>query len=170
MTIARICISAAVRAQLRKEAGAWAPLESGGMLIGTMDGDMARVVRVSGPGPGADHTPDGFLRDGEHSQVALDAAVRDSAGALDYLGEWHSHPIAVGASGRDARSMCAIAHDSAYQRREPLLLVLLRERRSWRLQGYQWRDDRLASVAIKVGLPARRHAGNAGVDRRQDRR
>lgn len=155
MTIARICISAAVRAQLNKEARAWAPRESGGMLIGAIDGDTARVVRVSGPGPAADHTPDGFLRDGEHSQAALDAAVRESVGALDYLGEWHSHPIAVGASSRDARSMRAIAHDSAYQRREPILIVLLAERRSWRLQGYQWRDDRLASVAIEVGPPAR---------------
>lgn len=123
---------------LRRHASRSSPRESGGILIGRLGPDRAVIEIATGPGPRAIHRRDMFQRDGAFSQRRLDAAVRASRGAWDYVGEWHSHPLDVDASARDAESVRSIAQDPAYQRREPLLVVLRRSGPRWEPSCYKW--------------------------------
>jgi integrative and conjugative element protein (TIGR02256 family) len=64
--------------------------ETGGILLGTDDGERVDVRHAGGPGPGADRSATGFRRDLIHAQqAALDAWATDGS---VWVGEWHTHP------------------------------------------------------------------------------
>jgi integrative and conjugative element protein (TIGR02256 family) len=127
------------------------PLETGGILLGRLDGDRAEVVDAGGPGPEAEHGPAWFVRDGLHAQAELDAQYAQSNGRHDYLGEWHSHPAPVGPSPRDRASLSWIARNRAYDCPHPLLVICQRGRSGgWRLLGYRWTGMLLKKVAVEV--------------------
>lgn len=65
------------------------PLEQGGLLLGTRDGERAHVHACTGPLPGDDRgTHHLTLADPGHTLAAEDAFARGWV----YLGYWHSHP------------------------------------------------------------------------------
>lgn len=113
------------------------PLETGGMLIGRFDGNCALISQATGPGPKADKTPSEFKRDGEYSQWVLDKTVARSDGTQDYIGEWHSHPMNSGPSGKDFASLRWIAQNPSYAVAQPVLAICRRQREDgWIMSFY----------------------------------
>ncbi|MBI1349459.1 hypothetical protein GC163_24605 [bacterium] len=97
--------------------------ETGGILLGRLDGSKAIIHRATGPGPNAVRTPTKFERDLEFSQQELEAEVSNGNGNI-YLGEWHSHLVAVPEpSGRDVLSMTGIAEAANYATDCPVMLI-----------------------------------------------
>ncbi len=101
------------------------PNETGGILIGKVDHGKVIIQKATGPGPTAHHTPARFKRDGEFSQQVLEAAVQDSGGKYDYIGEWHSHPFNSEPSLVDTKAMKWIATNEKYAISEPVLLLCI---------------------------------------------
>ena len=65
------------------------PLEQGGLLLGTHEGETAHAHVITGPQPDDDRgTHHLHLCSPHHLQVAEQASAR----GLTYLGYWHSHP------------------------------------------------------------------------------
>ena len=63
------------------------PNETGGLLVGRMEGSCVVITHATGPGPMALHSRYEFQRDGEYSQEALDQIVTEMGGVYDYIGE-----------------------------------------------------------------------------------
>lgn len=79
------------------------------------------IERATGPGPGAQHSPWSFRRDGNYNQKVLDKIVRESSGEYDYIGEWHSHPQKVAPSVKDIAAMHWIANNHKYAIEHPIM-------------------------------------------------
>lgn len=70
----------------------WFSTEAAGVLIGERRGPHLVVHQISEPGPGDIRRRCFVDRRGAHHQIAVDEAFSSSSGALQYLGEWHTHP------------------------------------------------------------------------------
>jgi integrative and conjugative element protein (TIGR02256 family) len=153
MTIVHgIYLGAVVADTIEQESRERYPLETGGILIGRIEGDRVIVAHAIGPGPNAIHEPAKFLRDGDYAQQQLDEYVNVSEGIYDYIGEWHSHPLPVGPSMRDRESMSWISTRSAYNQEEPILILCQRiQLHQWALRGYRWHRARLRFVPVIKG-------------------
>jgi len=116
------------------------PKETGGILVGYIDKGVVRIKRAIGPGPNAIHARAKFLRDGEYCQAELDKIFEQANGTIDYLGEWHSHPLAVGPSKRDRDSIREIARDTKYVLSNPVMGLCIRQRDGWDFQCYMVTD------------------------------
>lgn len=128
------------------------PDETGGILVGCMRDDKYEVGFAVGPGPRAIHRHAYFLRDGNFSQKNLEVIYEQSAGAYDYIGEWHSHPVLSGPSPRDRESMRWIAQNEDFNLDRPLLIICRRTwRQAWKPVGYQWSDRSLIQVPVVIG-------------------
>src|SRR5215212_3312521 len=79
------------------------PNETGGILVGRVEGNRVLITYAIGPVPLALHSRHEFKRDGEYSQAVLDQIVTEMEGAYDYIGEWHSHPLKSGPSTKDIK-------------------------------------------------------------------
>ena len=66
--------------------------ESAGVLIGERRGFHLVICDISEPGPGDVRERFNVDRKGHHHQAKVSAAFAKSAGTLQYLGEWHTHP------------------------------------------------------------------------------
>lgn len=99
--------------------------ETGGVLIGFVDGERrAVVVRATGPGPNAVRTATRFERDIEFTQQELDRAAAELGDRGVYLGEWHSHLVAVPRpSPTDITSLYGIAVAPNYLTRCPAMII-----------------------------------------------
>lgn len=99
------------------------PNETGGMLVGRLEGNCALITDATGPGPKALHSPSLFQRDGDYSQVVLDNIVVKSDGLNDYIGEWHSHPVRCSPSAKDRAAMRWVANNANYAASCPLMAL-----------------------------------------------
>jgi integrative and conjugative element protein (TIGR02256 family) len=147
-----LVLRAAVVETLRLESERRYPSETGGVLVGHVDGDGRTVViAVIGPGPNALHSRSRFQRDGDYAQTEVDRLHHASDGRDDYLGEWHSHPDVGGPSYIDGGSMSWISNNPRYRRHEPVLIIMERVRkREWCLRAYRWEQRRLVEVRASV--------------------
>jgi integrative and conjugative element protein (TIGR02256 family) len=101
--------------------------ETGGVIVGAgeVSDGVVRITGVSGPGPRALRTRISFLRDVKFCQEFLDRTAQDSAGEIDYLGEWHKHhETDPWPSVQDIRTLERIADDRAYHVAIPILLII----------------------------------------------
>lgn len=131
------------------ESSAFAPVETGGMLIGHLADQILRLTHVTPPGPHAEHGRTHFRRDGIFSQALLDLAVSESRGRDDYVGEWHSHPFNEGPSSQDVASLHRIGTSAKYCCPFPVLLLCRhRGRTGWKLESYQWNGARPVQVTL----------------------
>lgn len=73
----------------------FAPLETGGVLLGWRDGPDLIVADLIGPGPQALHGRHLFLPDHSWQVAQIRAAFAGTGGDLDYLGDWHTHPRGI---------------------------------------------------------------------------
>jgi proteasome lid subunit RPN8/RPN11 len=103
------------------------PRETGGLLLGWWDADRI-VVRhaVEVPDPAA--TTNSWSRDEPRAQAVLDAFVGEHKHPwLGYVGDWHSHPTACGASSQDI----TVIRRASRQYSEPLALLVYRADRAF---------------------------------------
>ncbi len=111
-----------VLAAIGKAADAAHRCETGGLLPGWWD-DGRVVVRhaVEVPDPKATHTS--WVRVEGTAQAALEEALdRHPHPWLGYVGDWHSHPTACGASSQDITSILR----ASTQYEQPLVLLIHR--------------------------------------------
>lgn len=90
--------------RLMELGSAYAPLETGGVLLGWRDGDNRIVVDLIGAGPRALHGQHTFLPDHPWQMSQIREAFERSGGDLDYLGDWHTHPGGVAEMSAPDRS------------------------------------------------------------------
>lgn len=84
----------------------WAPLETGGLLLGWRDGNDRIVAGLIGAGDKAVHSRQSFEPDHEFQVKELNKVFTRTNGDLDYLGDWHTHPAGhVAMSWRDRRTL-----------------------------------------------------------------
>jgi len=112
-----------VKASMVADVEACPTTETGGILIGRIEGNKAIIERATGPGPKAVKTSTRFERDIEFAQAELDSAATGSNPSI-YLGEWHSHLVASPEpSPRDVLSMQEIAESANYATDCPVMIV-----------------------------------------------
>lgn len=113
-------IAAEVTSTIATAAAAAHPRETGGLLLGWwLEGRVIVHHAIEVPDP--DATPASWVRDNDTAQVALQKAIGDLGHPwLGYVGDWHSHPAARGASAQDLTS---IQHASD-QYDQPLVLLV----------------------------------------------
>lgn len=68
-------------------------VETGGILVGHELERNIEIVQASDAGPNADSSSSHFLRDTAHCRDFLARCYNDTG--ADYLGEWHSHVVAL---------------------------------------------------------------------------
>lgn len=120
------------------------PTETGGILVGKVEDACVIIKHAIGPGPVANHELTKFKRDGDYSQEVLDALVQDSGGEIDYIGEWHSHPVKSRPSSLDIKSMLWIATNEKYAIKEPVMLLCVGTGTNrWELRCYSFVDEKL---------------------------
>lgn len=151
-----VLFSANAYSQMIREADSRWPLETGGILLGTITEGKVFIQCVVGPGPLAKHSPVSFTRDGAYAQRELERLVDEFRGSVDYVGEWHSHTLNIGPSGRDRISMAFIATSPAYDMPQPLLILCLPSKllggRTWKAHGYRHAENNLFEVQTNLDL------------------
>lgn len=81
------------------------PRETGGVLLGWWDGDDV-VVRYAVEVTDPQASTTSWTRDQSTAQAAMDTAVYEHQHPwLGYIGDWHSHRAACGASSQDLASI-----------------------------------------------------------------
>jgi len=146
-----LALSEETAAAILSESAARLPNETGGILVGCAGAQAIEVVVAVGPGPRATHRRAYFRRDGDYAQGELDQIYVASNRRHDYLGEWHSHPLPVGPSGRDRHSMEWIARNPDYDCPEPLLVLSQRGREGeWGLAAFQWTAGQLVRIPLAI--------------------
>ncbi len=113
--------------------------ERGGILLGRRMGGSGTggdiiIERALGPDRRDRAGRFAFTR-GAHHQVTVDRAWSDSGGAVNFLGDWHSHPEAVPRpSGRDLATWARLV-DLQWDEHLPLVFVIVGANRvqSWEL-------------------------------------
>jgi integrative and conjugative element protein (TIGR02256 family) len=124
---AQLLIDSSVLEFIESEATKATRTETGGIVVGlgSVMENTARVTRASGPGPKARRSMFFFARDTSHCQNLLDEWAVSSAGAVDYLGEWHKHHENIPSpSSRDIETCQGIADDRRYHVKQCLLLII----------------------------------------------
>lgn len=117
-----VFMSESVLERLKDTADRSHPLETGGILIGVRAAESPWVTEVrefDSPGRG----PAQFILPRGVTQRSVRDARRADA-RLGYLGDWHSHPADVPASGTDLLT----TRTSALAMRRPVLLLVARRR------------------------------------------
>lgn len=95
------------------------PIETGGLLLGWWEGENVAVVDVIEVlDKRATHTS--WIRREKTAQIALDQALAGRKGNVGYVGDWHTHPAAIGASITDLLSL----RRSSRQYNKPIVLVV----------------------------------------------
>jgi integrative and conjugative element protein (TIGR02256 family) len=140
----RLWIAKLVLAQMRKLASEYAPLETGGMLLGYESERHDPVITaLVGAGPAARHRRLRFRPDYNYQQSRLEAHFTLTQGRETYLGDWHTHPSgACALSWLDKRVLARIARTPASGTTRPIMAVLADGAPEWRLH-----------VSKLVGLP-----------------
>lgn len=88
--------------------------EAGGILMGSVyPGSHAIIEVATTPGPLDYAGPYFFNRSRRAAQELVNRAWRESGGAQNYLGEWHSHPVPwPSPSGRDRQMIRNMIRES----------------------------------------------------------
>ena len=113
--------------EMTEEADRWAPLETGGVLMGYHAGDAGAVVvtHAVGPGPNAVHERARFVPDQDYHLREIARHYAASGRRLHYLGDWHCHPGgAAELSQADRSTLKCIAAEPAARASRPLMCVL----------------------------------------------
>lgn len=132
---------------MRAEAAQWAPLETGGILLGYVSAEDDVVVStVIGAGPKAKHYRHRYEHDAEFERSEASRLYMRSGAPDFYLGDWHTHPGArARMSWTDRRTLADI-----FKRKEaieaPITLILGEP--SW--TPFAWRCQRLNLFGMPV--------------------
>ena len=126
--LTRSCLTA-----MEIEAGRWAPLETGGVLIGRWISPTEVQIRLQiGPGPNARHDLTSFSPDQDYHEREIADVFRQTSGAMSYLGDWHTHPGSDAFLSKQDRSTLARIARSEEAQVPQCLMVILAGGAPWR--------------------------------------
>jgi integrative and conjugative element protein (TIGR02256 family) len=124
--------------QMSHEASLWAPLETGGSLMGYLSDQCDIVVTaLVPPGPCAKRTRISFAPDTAF-QIAAIARLYEASGRMDnYLGDWHTHPGGRPTlSSRDRKTLEQIARWKPARSITPVMVILSGQR--WQVTPWRY--------------------------------
>ena len=89
-----VSVAAPVIEKMKAQLQARLPNETGGVLLGAFDTERSRiyVIGVIPSPPDSEEWPDAYIRGVEGLQDRLEEISARTAGQVEYVGEWHSHP------------------------------------------------------------------------------
>ena len=122
---ARLWVPEPVFERIVAEADEWAPLETGGALMGYESRDGLVIMDLVGAGPNAVRRRSEFVPDPEY-QLADMARVYEASGRVHtYIGDWHTHPGSLPApSLKDRRAVWMVSRNAASRCERPLMLIM----------------------------------------------
>ncbi len=147
-----VVLPEALARELDASATRWAPLETGGVLLGHSEqgGAELHVYEVVGAGPRARRATHRFDPDTAWQKRQIAARYEDSGRTLEYLGDWHSHPLGGRPSRLDRDTARRIAAAPNARCRHPLFLIVTSDGDGWRLRPYRWGRHRFRAVPVRV--------------------
>lgn len=111
------------RLELEAAAAAAHPKETGGILVGVHTAGsrpwIVHAVEIPATNSGSAH----YVVPPRRRRQVVERLRKQHDGRLGYLGEWHSHPLDIGPSPTDLKSIRAIADDRAAGCIRPVLVV-----------------------------------------------
>ena len=126
-----------------------APNETGGVLIGSFDAGRGTVHIVAALPAPADsrQAPTYFVRGARELKAAIDAIAQQSAGALGYVGEWHSHPDSAAARpSSDDEAVFSYLQTHLGPPGTPYVMAICGREETWLRAG--WQERVLAEVVF----------------------
>ncbi|MHA7146475.1 Mov34/MPN/PAD-1 family protein [Arthrobacter sp. TmT3-37] len=141
--------------RLFHEAAEFAPLETGGVLLGWRSPGHICVTRIVGPGPGARHHKMSFDPDTKWQAEQIAQLYADSGRRLSYLGDWHTHPGATpNPSARDRQTLRTIARHPPARCPQPLMVIIGQPHSDqWEASGHSVTRDRFLKTLKVTSLP-----------------
>jgi proteasome lid subunit RPN8/RPN11 len=129
-----VLLADSVEAFMREAAARAYPRETGGIIVGVWGNGrpwVTHACEVISPDAGPTHyiLPAGTTR-------SLVSQMRGADSRLGYLGDWHTHPMDVGASGVDRQTARRLADTAGSDGREVVLLVSRRQGRKHVVEAY----------------------------------
>jgi len=133
---------------IKAESSRCFPYETGGVLIGYVNDDVAVVTEIVGPGPCAIHRSARFLPDHSYQSREVERIFTGSGGVHTYLGDWHSHPNGVAQlSATDRKTLRQIAHSPEAFCSRPLMLLCAGGDSGWIIGAFTLIRKRLRGIA-----------------------
>ncbi len=150
----RVSVSASVIAGMRTFRQNAAPNETGGILIGTFDlvRNVLHVVAALPAPPDSKQAPTYFVRGAKDLRPLVDDLAKATAGRLQYVGEWHSHPD--GAAARpsdDDEGVFAYLHKQLAPPGAPYAMLICGSEETWLRTAWQDRGQIEGVVAHDGG-------------------
>jgi integrative and conjugative element protein (TIGR02256 family) len=113
------------------------------VLLGTFDlsRSVLHIVAALPAPPDSRQSPTFFIRGAKELRPLIDGINRRSAGVLNYVGEWHSHP--KGAKARpsdDDEEVYAHLKTHLHATGAPYVMAIYGERQIWLRVGWQGRE------------------------------
>lgn len=128
-----IWLSRRVANDIQRLGSLYYPLEIGGVLLGWRDNDDRIVTGLVGPGPSALHGRHLFIPDHSWQITHIRKAFEGSAGDLDYLGDWHTHPDGIAAmSDVDCKTLSRIAR----RVKRPVMVIAAGSASGWTIGSW----------------------------------
>ena len=126
--------------RILSQARAFAPYETGGLLIGYTSPSAQDIVIVDlvGPGPNAIHERARFEPDYDYQDTTLAKLYARWGRQATYVGDWHTHPAgALTMSSTDRSTLRTIATSASARIAEPVMLIC-GGRRGWSFSAWHW--------------------------------
>ena len=160
VTAGKVYLPVRLRAALAYEGRCWAPLETGGMLVGyRASDDINGVVVVTDTipaGPDSVHSRGRFVPDGAWQQQRLEELYERSGRVATYLGDWHTHPDGrLRPSRTDRFTYRRVAHDPSSRTPYPLMLIFALRRDRYSVGAFLLEGDRARRIGIEAYVPRR---------------
>lgn len=138
---------------IRQEIEQWKGVETGGVVVGYVEGSRFVITHASGPGPKGRRLRHSVRIDGAYATDYCWDLQRRSDGTVYYLGDWHVHPVgAPYLSTGDRRAAEALVKAEI----SPFLHVLsivfagdIRQVQAFMIDG----GGHAAEVSIEIGGP-----------------
>jgi integrative and conjugative element protein (TIGR02256 family) len=125
-------------------------LETGGILLGTDDGQEIVIRHAGGPGPKARRESHRFLRDLAHAQQLAELAWREDQS--QWIGEWHTHPSGdLTPSNYDLEAYARHLHDPELNFKR-FLTIIVGLARMDEITAVAWIVDQETALPVPVAV------------------
>jgi integrative and conjugative element protein (TIGR02256 family) len=140
-----------LESEILVQAGGHAPLETGGVLLGTRDRRARRafVSELVDAGPRAQRESHRFTPDGPWQRARIAERYEASGRVLAYIGDWHSHPGGNGPSPLDRSTARRIADTPRALCAHPIFLIATRVKAGWELRAYRFGARRFSRITVR---------------------
>lgn len=110
-------LSSSVEKRMREASRRKAPIETGGVLLGTvfLNAKVVVITDIIDPPPDSVECPTHFVLGTEGLETQIKSIERKTNGKVTYLGTWHSHPFGGGASATDNQTSARLLFVRNYE-------------------------------------------------------